>query len=332
VNIGIASHIHAAASGGPRYLDTMTQQEREHISNAIWLCPDHASLIDKDYTRYPAEALRQMKCEHEDRVYQDVKTHTNRGAANAETDFVSIGPDFIFLGHQIAGNGDEWKFLIHEHVIGDMFTLNSYVDQFAAADQDEHYVLVNALGDGRQLVSPPTWEKTQLGCVVTCTVHASFQRMRAQDLPRDFALNENHDIFAKNGTFALVSGLDALPQRIKSCLSMLRGESPFYPKFGARLKEYFDLFQSSPWIHGLVKLEVIRLASIPYKAPTDNQQFTPLMSVTRVLSVEMLPRGIKADWHPYHFKLTVEGVGFWERNIEVFIPHGERPAALVQAN
>jgi hypothetical protein len=39
---GEAAHIHAAAPGGKRYLESMTPGERSDITNAIWLCRTHA--------------------------------------------------------------------------------------------------------------------------------------------------------------------------------------------------------------------------------------------------------------------------------------------------
>ena len=65
VNMGTASHICAAASGGPRYNANMTRQERKSAENGIWLCNFCADLIDKDPKRYPVSLLHQWKDEAE---------------------------------------------------------------------------------------------------------------------------------------------------------------------------------------------------------------------------------------------------------------------------
>jgi hypothetical protein len=39
----------------------MTTAQRKHIDNAIWLCSDHADLIDRDEVKYTIEALQEMK-------------------------------------------------------------------------------------------------------------------------------------------------------------------------------------------------------------------------------------------------------------------------------
>lgn len=60
-SIGIAAHITAAAPGGPRYDKDVTKEERRSISNGIWLCQNHARLIDVDVEAYPVRLLREWK-------------------------------------------------------------------------------------------------------------------------------------------------------------------------------------------------------------------------------------------------------------------------------
>jgi hypothetical protein len=64
-SIGEAAHICAASPGGRRYDALMTPDERSGINNAIWLCSDHAKLIDRDEVTYTAEWLHTSKHEHE---------------------------------------------------------------------------------------------------------------------------------------------------------------------------------------------------------------------------------------------------------------------------
>jgi len=64
--IGEASHICAASSGGPRFDDQMTTDQRKDISNAIFLCSGCANMIDNnnglDFTK---ETLQEWKSTHE---------------------------------------------------------------------------------------------------------------------------------------------------------------------------------------------------------------------------------------------------------------------------
>lgn len=60
-HFGRAAHITAAAPGGPRYDETLTREQRRSISNAIWLCANHADEIDDLESRYTAQLLRDWK-------------------------------------------------------------------------------------------------------------------------------------------------------------------------------------------------------------------------------------------------------------------------------
>jgi hypothetical protein len=61
VSIGVAAHIHAAAEGGPRYLDSQSAGERSSVSNGVWLCQNCAKLVDNDLLRFSASTLREWK-------------------------------------------------------------------------------------------------------------------------------------------------------------------------------------------------------------------------------------------------------------------------------
>lgn len=47
-NAGVAAHITAASPGGARYDAALTPEARADIGNGIWLCQNHARLIDND--------------------------------------------------------------------------------------------------------------------------------------------------------------------------------------------------------------------------------------------------------------------------------------------
>ena len=71
--IGIAAHIYAAASGGPRGSNGLSKEELKSPANAVWLCEDHASLIDKHKgVEYPRELLIGYKALHEARIAREL--------------------------------------------------------------------------------------------------------------------------------------------------------------------------------------------------------------------------------------------------------------------
>src|ERR1019366_6293414 len=61
INIGVAAHISAAAQGGPRFDETMTEQQRSSVENGIWLCQNCAKLVDNDTLRFSSLTLRKWK-------------------------------------------------------------------------------------------------------------------------------------------------------------------------------------------------------------------------------------------------------------------------------
>lgn len=96
-NIGVAAHICAAASGGPRYDSTMSSEERKSIDNGIWLCQECSVLIDKDPEMYPVNRLVEWKKASEeksrkdinnlkDNIYEDIFIDTEE---NGDSDFES---------------------------------------------------------------------------------------------------------------------------------------------------------------------------------------------------------------------------------------------------
>lgn len=69
INVGVAAHITAAASGGPRFNSKLSDKERASAANGIWLCQTCAKLIDSDLVAYPTHLLFEWKA----RAEQDAK-------------------------------------------------------------------------------------------------------------------------------------------------------------------------------------------------------------------------------------------------------------------
>ena len=65
MNIGVAAHVTAAASGGPRYDAALTPKQRSSARNGIWLCHVCAAHIDRDDSLYTTPLLHQWKASGE---------------------------------------------------------------------------------------------------------------------------------------------------------------------------------------------------------------------------------------------------------------------------
>lgn len=320
-NIGEASHICAASPGGRRYDPAVTPEERSHIDNGIWLCVTHARLIDRDEVEYPAERLRRMKREHEEACAVSVR---GTAAQLPDSGLIAIGPDIVVLGSLQGIDGSEWTLRFGEFVQGDLKALVDFVGGFDKLPAADRYLLVDALGDGRVITAPPSVLTGFPETSVRCRVAAPADRSRAQDLGSQWAVHpETHDLHLKGGNVARVSGLDSLPQVIRQSLSMQRGESPFHPAFGARLGEYFEALRDSPWLGRFVKLEIIRLASIPYVDEIARSGYTPLRCIERVRSVEFLSEPGVERRLPVRLDLDVKGVGRWQCEVAILVA-GER--------
>ena len=74
VNIGVAAHISAAASGGPRFDPQLTPDQRSAATNGIWLCQSCAKLIDSDETRFTPTLLLGWKASAESRAQSYLQT------------------------------------------------------------------------------------------------------------------------------------------------------------------------------------------------------------------------------------------------------------------
>ena len=76
VNVGEAAHITAAAPGGPRYDASLSSAERRSYWNGIWLCRNHAKLVDSDDKHFTVDLLRDWKRTAEDAALVAVTSGT----------------------------------------------------------------------------------------------------------------------------------------------------------------------------------------------------------------------------------------------------------------
>ncbi len=72
INIGTAAHICAAAPGGPRYDESMSQEDRSSASNGVWMCRDHGKAIDSTDPQFTVGRLREWKRQAEEASWRRV--------------------------------------------------------------------------------------------------------------------------------------------------------------------------------------------------------------------------------------------------------------------
>lgn len=72
IMLGEASHICAAAPGGPRYDPGMSETERRSSKNGIWMCKLHGTSVDSHDPKFSIELLRSWKMQAEERSHRSV--------------------------------------------------------------------------------------------------------------------------------------------------------------------------------------------------------------------------------------------------------------------
>lgn len=323
--IGEAAHICGAASGpgSRRYDSSMTSAERKSIDNAIWLCADHARMIDRDEVTYSADELRAMKRQHEESSGRDLRLGKVQGIGAG---LLAIGPDIICTGDIPTIGETKWVLHLKHFVTGDIHELAGFISTFSGALLEHKYILSDELGDGRLLSQAPTLSKDRNGYLLSCPLAISARRVDVKNLGSDMAMQpDTNDIYLDSkGNIARVSGLDYLPQKVRSLLSMQRGENVFAPKAGVRFFEYLEAFKGTPWLPLLMKLDVIRQAAIPDKSSFRDSEDTPLRCVTRVRGFELLSETPVDQRLPVRVDFEVLGHGRWQHDLSVYMPTREQ--------
>jgi hypothetical protein len=77
LNVGVAAHIAAAAKGGARFEANMLSEDRSAIENCIWLCQNHAKLVDNDPVRYTSDLLRRWRKLAEEAALLEIESSSN---------------------------------------------------------------------------------------------------------------------------------------------------------------------------------------------------------------------------------------------------------------
>lgn len=102
-SIGVASHIFSASPSGPRGMGGLTEDELSSPENGIWLCANHARLVDTNRgNKYPSALLLSYKTLHEARIARE-----NQGITSPFGWFheIRIEKAPIFKSHQIVRLG-----------------------------------------------------------------------------------------------------------------------------------------------------------------------------------------------------------------------------------
>ena len=319
--VGEAAHIYAASPRGPRYNEKMTDEERRHHSNGIWMCSNHAKLIDNDQITYTAETLLMWKKQAEERALENLKNCKNL-IKSFTTTLIQIGQRIIFEGRwkKITHQDSEWTFTIDIFRYGTIEILNQFITGTRKFQENEKFIIVESQGDGR-IIKDISIEENNGSFYLIVKVEPKSEIINPEKLGSDLAL-KNRDIFLdSNGNLATVQGTGTAIQRISTTLSTLKGEYSLDKQFGSLIyKYYYQHKDSISLLERLIKIEIIRLSLISFNAKSVTGRNAPLNFINHILEVKIQDPSL----HNEELSLTVSlewgNEKKWEGIITVFIP------------
>jgi hypothetical protein len=329
-SIGRASHIHAAAPGGPRYDASQTPEQRCSFENGIWLCANHAAEVDADVSRFSAVELRGWK-EDAENVAQSMIGRSAAGIGlGAARGLIAIGPDVVAEGRVLRTAFGVWTVALDEFVLGDLTDLRRFADSFPGLPPDDCYLCLQTDGVGRMLVDAPTTDLTS-GVVVELHVAAPLplaearKQFDANRMPTDLALALSGDEPDLDPTGREVSGADTIAQLLVSHLSTCKGGHCVGGEHGSRVAELGERLGREN-LTGIIAIETIRLATVPHEDAFKNELYVPFAFIERVRGVRLLPTN-SAAFLKAAITLDVFGVG---PNKEFIVPISTSTESLHQ--
>lgn len=322
LNMGVASHIHAAAPGGARYDANQTPAQRRSAENGIWLCIKHAREIDADPARFPAAELRMWKAETEQYMREQVSGRKVRSTGLPPPSIIALGPEVMALGRVLRTRGARWTLQIDEFIAGDLAALRQFGDSFSGIPEGDRFFFCEADCVGRLLIEPPFVDSSS-GLHVEISVAAplpreeSLRRYHVDQLGPDCAVDLSGDEPDLDTTFREIEGAELVPQILHIHLSTNKGGWGYGAEAGSRIGELFHRFAGER-LESFLKMEIIRLATVPCITEGPPEQRIPFGFVERVRDVRVLslPSGA-SDILKVRLTLDIFGM---EPNQEFTIP------------
>lgn len=247
MNVGIASHITAAApgQGARRYDSSLTPEQRSGIDNGIWLCRGCDGIVDRDAVRFSAETLKRIRRDHTEFARLGTSVETEVG-------LIAIGPNIVAGGQVARFNAAGIVLRLAFFLQGSAEDLFAFVRRFDAQSRISQYVLLSELGLGGLLAQAP--EVAREGAAWSMT----FQWL--PDAPR---LPASRLAGMSRRTGEMISGDEYWKQTFEMVLERPPRTWFAAMESGSNLSELYDALRGSIWFEHLVKCELVRLACIP---------------------------------------------------------------------
>ncbi|MFH1728426.1 MAG: toll/interleukin-1 receptor domain-containing protein [Pseudomonadota bacterium] len=256
----------------------------------------------KKIIKPPIGKLRTLKVKPTQLEYKDLK---NR--------LLALGKDVIADGNKIGGTGNEWNIEIKKFYKGSIADIGRFSENINEISKHNCYIILNSEGAGRLLKSPIQWYEKNDKYYINISVEKEFQRQNVISIGVDLDITN---------ILKMINGLDRIPQMLQMSLGVKRGEALFSEDRGSDISDYFARWGMSKMFEALIKLEISRLASIPYEDNVSKKQYTPLRCVNRVIDVKLISDEPIDNKIIAEIELELNGHGNWKKEIELFI-HNE---------
>ena len=261
--------------------------------------------MDRDEVAYPVERLKQIKAEHEESCRLDAQ---HRSASDVG-DVIAIGPNIVAVGHVTGSSSSGLGVRLSHFVVGTGHDLLAFAGEFERVPALHRYVLSNELGYGRTLSAGPEVTRAGTGFEVALALSPSAARVRADSFGAGTCRH----------TGRLIRGMDVFTQHLEFLLGLAVGDYVFHPLQGSRVSKFYKDYAGSPWLARFIKMDLIRLASIPIPDKLNKTNVTPLRCVNAVRSVTVSDVALHDQHLRAHIEFDLEGMGIWQREIGIFI-------------
>ncbi|OKS88103.1 hypothetical protein [Mucilaginibacter polytrichastri] len=286
MNLGQAAHIHAAAVGGPRYLGSMTPEERSSPDNGIWLCNMHARAVDLDAATYTDALLKVWKKAAEDKAARALLNAEREIETGMET-LIVLDVDLMFTGEWIGARGDQWTFVVKDFLFGNVERLRNFGKNELLPRR--RYLIIESQNEGRLLQEGCDWHVNAKGQhEITVRVYPEISRISLKELGSDIASAYDGDLLIADGDFQKVSGAQHAKQVIERNLGLPFGSWIFKPMMGSYFPMYYAAYQDNlPMLNRLTRMELIRLMTIPTSL-LETEKDAPLNFVKSITEVSVM--------------------------------------------
>lgn len=287
VNLGHAAHIHAASKGGPRYKPDMTREERCAINNGIWLCANHAKLIDADNGQFSANTLMQWKKTAEAETYLQLGSFEKK-VVDIPTTLVCLDINLVFEATWTAITENTWTFTVKKFVLGDEQQLRAFETKDTSPMLN--YVIVESQGDGRLIKTFHSHINNRNEPEITVEILPKMPRIPLSELQEDEVRDKNGRPVLINGQPQKISGELLAKQIIELNLNLPFAGWPQNVLLGSFFSMYYQrLGNNLVLLNRITKIELTRLINIPtYQMDTTAQQ-PELNFINRILEVKVSP-------------------------------------------